>query len=172
MLDHTLHSPEEHSQRQKTRDPSPKAKDSKDSKNSKDPKESASSTSSSSSDSDNSYDLIASAEDITEKDGRRPRLHLDRFRTKDHRPLTKKGQDVEQGITRSRKVYEWWYEKTSLLTRVSLSAFPLSFLLMFAACSTGVDWPRRWHSLKPSSARIVFGYTSPMPSSSSSRMAL
>lgn len=36
----------------------------------------------------------------------------------------KQGRDVEQGVTTSQKVNEWWYEKASLLSRVSLAAFP------------------------------------------------
>ena len=88
--------------------------------------DSASSTSSSSSDSERGYRVIDDMEDIIEEDVRRPRLHtLNCFGKGDHQSLTKEGRDAEQGVTTSQKVNEWWYEKTSLLSRVS----PIPFLI-------------------------------------------
>ena len=83
--------------------------------------DSASSTSSSSSDSDGGYEVIASVEDIEEEGVRRSRLHtLNWFGKGNHQSLTKKKRDVEHGTTTSQRVNEWWYEKTSLLSSVSL----------------------------------------------------
>jgi Mg2+ and Co2+ transporter CorA len=115
ILDHTVHSPEEHSLRRNRRDPQSRAEDSD------------GSTSSSSSDSDGGYEIIASAENITEEDVRRSRLYtLNRFRKGSHQSRTKERRDVEQGVTTSQRVNGWWYEKTSLLSRVSRNPFLIS----------------------------------------------
>lgn len=113
ILDHTLHSPEEHSLRRSRRDPDSTAQDS------------ASSTSSSSSDSDGGYEGIPSMEDIIgPKDVRQSRLHtLNYFGKNNRQSLSKERRDVEHGIATSQK---WWYEKTSLLSSVCLFPFLIS----------------------------------------------
>ena len=113
ILDHTLHTPEEHSLRRNRRDPESTVEDS------------ANSTSSSSSDSDGGYEAIVSVEDI-EEDVQRSRLHWFGKGKGNHKSLTKKRRDAEHGTTTSQRVNEWWYEKTSLLSSVSLVLFLIS----------------------------------------------
>lgn len=117
ILDHTLHTPKEHSLRRNRRDPESKAEDS-----------ASSTSSSSSSDSEGGYEAIPSVENIIEEEVQRSRLHpLNYFRKRKPQSRTKERRDVEQGATTSQRVNERWYEKTSLLSRVSLVPFLISF---------------------------------------------
>ena len=69
-------------------------------------------------------------EDIEEEEVRRSRLHtLNWFGKGSHQSPTKERRDVEHGATTSRRMNEWWSEKTSLLSSVSLVPFLISIRL-------------------------------------------